>query len=735
MTAPRLTIGLPHCCDYERAWHTLAAIHKTRLALKVVDRVQLLVGDNSKTIPNAELGAKHATELQKRMAELPNAKYVEFSTVAGTAPTKNEVIRQADGDFVLVLDAHCELANEVLARILAWIDANPLDDDIHHAMELHLRMVNDDGTPAVVCSHRLERFGADGNFGICAVNELALLPNAQPFKVATAGCGFFLIRKASWLGFHPEARGWGGEEHFIQERYRQAGRHAWVHPEFQYVHQYGHIEPPEYVGRDWVTKCRNVLLGYRALGYPVLASIKEAHVQPRRMNEQQWAALIKELRIVERGRGKAPLARRSAPLVELKPSNELQPGEQELLDALPCPLRTRRSGSILCNIGCPSMQSQSVTTWDCNRHGLVTLGRRRKDLKNCLGCTTRPGTKLTADPITLPDWTGLPYRRLVIGVLSAARYEHKRQAIRETWASQLPEFVDLVFLMGNPGLQAPERRGDELWLPCPDDYDHLPLKTQGLCQWAQQSFAFDRLLKCDDDTYMALDRLLETDKGDADFVGEPLHHAPEVPSGGAGYLLSPRAVAIVARDIQSHDFAEDVAVWSALKAHGIALTPTKRFSAYPTPFPAIDNGQISAHYITPERMREIHAGLHPAPVGSSNRKTFTWCRCRRRNQGSCRPEEYCSNRVQWAGEPPPGRCTERRCSARPRSCLGTTLPREARPGKNCVHRRVSKNGRASAFRSRPILEVRLWKKGLFRRGESSRNRTWSPPWKGVSRTL
>ncbi|QDV30122.1 hypothetical protein Spb1_20500 [Planctopirus ephydatiae] len=371
---PKLSIVLPHCCDYKRLWHTLAGLHKDRLRLDVVKDVELLVCDNSRTVPDKAKGQRHSEEAEKRVKELPNARFVSFIRVAGTAPTKDEGIRQATGLFAICLDPHCEFPAGMLERILDWITAHPLDDDLHFAMELHLRMVEPDGKPAACCTHRVARFGGDGNFAVCRVDPQALAPGAAPFETETAGCAFFLVRRASWLGFHPLSEGWGGEESYLPEKYRQAGRRVWVHPDWQYVHQYHDIDGVAYSGRDWITKARVILRGFKELSYPPLAEIKANFVQPRRMTEQQWQGLLQELQICETSPAAVP---------------GLEEGELPLLEGLPCPHRGRQSGKILCNVGCPSMRSQQVTTFDCRRHGLVILGKRRSDLVNCLNCSFR----------------------------------------------------------------------------------------------------------------------------------------------------------------------------------------------------------------------------------------------------------------------------------------------------------------------------------------------------------
>ncbi|MEM9658166.1 MAG: hypothetical protein AAF961_07375, partial [Planctomycetota bacterium] len=98
--------------------------------------------------------------------------------------------------------------------------------------------------------------------------------------------------------------------------------------------------------------------------------------------------------------------------------------------------------------------------------------------------------------------------RILIGVLSAVRHSQRRAACLASWAAAVAS-VDLVFLLGDRDACAPRRRGRLLFLPCRDDYRSLPQKSTWFCRWAVRYVDFDYLFRCDDDAYVAVDRLLD----------------------------------------------------------------------------------------------------------------------------------------------------------------------------------------------------------------------------------
>ncbi len=194
--------------------------------------------------------------------------------------------------------------------------------------------------------------------------------------------------------------------------------------------------------------------------------------------------------------------------------------------------------------------------------------------------------------------------KIMIGALSAADYHHRRQACLETWANVSDrDDVDVVFLVGKQDCGLPRREGPILYCPCPDDYDSLPQKTRWFCLWALVNCQFEYLFKCDDDTYVDIPRLL-TCGVTADYAG---YNIAGYASGGAGYLLSKNAAISVVGRLFEATGAEDRLVQCVLGQAGIPYTPDGRFHAYDNAWPTEHNSLITSHYVTPERMRSLHA--------------------------------------------------------------------------------------------------------------------------------
>ena len=136
--------------------------------------------------------------------------------------------------------------------------------------------------------------------------------------------------------------------------------------------------------------------------------------------------------------------------------------------------------------------------------------------------------------------------KILIGICSCAKNGELRQAIRETWMPEKSEAMEAVFFVGPGG----STEDDIVVLDAPDDYEHLPAKVLAFYRHALNHMSFDYLFKCDDDTYVATERLPELATG-VDMIGNEFLDGPnQYASGGAGYLLSRNAVAILSEHDQ-----------------------------------------------------------------------------------------------------------------------------------------------------------------------------------------
>src|SRR5215204_127402 len=250
-----LTIGMATYNDFNGVYFTLQAL---RLYQDLQD-TELLVVDN--------YGCPATKELVEGWVH--GARYVPATEVRGTAAPRDLVFREARGEAVLCCDSHVLFAPGAIRRLKEYYRAHPDCPDL-----LQGPVVYDD---LQTISTHFEPVWRAEMWGIWGTDPRGQDPEGEPFEIPMQGLGVFSCRKGAWPGFNPMFRGFGGEEGYIHEKFRQAGGRCLCLPWLRWTHRFGRpagIEYPLTVEE----KLRNYVIGHAELGLdptPVLAHFSE----------------------------------------------------------------------------------------------------------------------------------------------------------------------------------------------------------------------------------------------------------------------------------------------------------------------------------------------------------------------------------------------------------------------------------------------------------------------------
>jgi glycosyltransferase involved in cell wall biosynthesis len=246
---------------------------------------------------------------------------VEMPSPCGTSPARNRIFEVATGEWVCVVDPHVLLYPGFFEALRSFYVQNGHDNpDL-----LHGPLMTEAG--GVLATHMNDqwRAGMWGTWGLAWVapsgrrfscadfgdgrvayrtlddvmeqGSLNAQQNRLPESLAWAGheavlgeicraprpwfpipghgMGMFACRRDAWLPFHPDARGFGGEEMTTGVRYRRAGRRCWCVTGARWWH---HFDRPNGAlsGRAGANaapyrltdfdKARNYVLEFRRLG-------------------------------------------------------------------------------------------------------------------------------------------------------------------------------------------------------------------------------------------------------------------------------------------------------------------------------------------------------------------------------------------------------------------------------------------------------------------------------------
>ena len=334
----KLTIGMAHHTDFHGAYFTIQDIRKELIfngRQDLLDRIEFIV------VENAPDGA-HAKAL-KGLQGQAKVKIIDFSESDGTSQTRNRIIEEATGDFVVVMDCHVVLcpAVDVIEKLFEFMEANPDTNNLHHGPLIYDSLKN-------FSTHFNDTWGAEmwgqwgqawsckcNNFNFSVINreqkativslveqdvhtkcprcnmefpsipysqhegqleksecQLAV-PKGQPFEIPMQGLGLFFVRKAAWLKFNEHARAFGGEEGYIHEKYRRHGYKTLCLPFLKWLHRFPRPDGVKYT-LTLKDKLRNYILGFTELGMDLEPVRKHFMDEVKRVDQKLWDELLNE---------------------------------------------------------------------------------------------------------------------------------------------------------------------------------------------------------------------------------------------------------------------------------------------------------------------------------------------------------------------------------------------------------------------------------------------------------
>ena len=274
MATPKITVGMAVCGRVEWAMATIQNLNLYHPDVR--ERGQIVVIDNAPDLivrlkndrPCGHGDPEGVQALEAHCRGIPNCKYVRYTERTGTAAPRDQIFREADGEIVLVIDAHVFVAPDGITKLIRYFEANPDSKDLLQGPWMY------DGIRPGACETHMEPNWRDGMFGTWACHPCARVPDrmtweidAAPFDIPSQGLGLYACRRDAWLGFNPHFRDFGGEEGYIHEKFRQAGRRTLCCLWLTWWHCFKNTEPPQYRNTS-DSKLWNYLLGSNELRLP-----------------------------------------------------------------------------------------------------------------------------------------------------------------------------------------------------------------------------------------------------------------------------------------------------------------------------------------------------------------------------------------------------------------------------------------------------------------------------------
>lgn len=250
----KLTIGMSCYDDYDGVWFTIQSIlmyHR-----ECIDDINFVVIDG-----NPE--SKHGKACEKLISTLTNTHgnnglYVKNVTWAGTA-SREYIFQYAKTPYVLCLDSHVQVVPGAIDKLIKFYDENPDCTDL-----IHGPLLDDNGK---IFATEMVKEWSYNMYGKWSHNPTHVRSDHE-YEVDMMGLGLFSCVKKNWLGFNRKFTGFGGEEGYIHDKYKLAGRRNIAFPWLQWNHRFSRPNGVPY-RNDYIDRIKNYFIGRNELNQPV----------------------------------------------------------------------------------------------------------------------------------------------------------------------------------------------------------------------------------------------------------------------------------------------------------------------------------------------------------------------------------------------------------------------------------------------------------------------------------
>ena len=166
--------------------------------------------------------------------------------------------------------------------------------------------------------------------------------------------------------------------------------------------------------------------------------------------------------------------------------------------------------------------------------------------------------------------------KILISVLSLNKepYVGLEKTIRETWASESHEDVEVIYYYGDSN--EIKLVGDRLFLDSPEGLMNIGHKTLKMYAYILENFTFDYIFRTNSSSYVNIEKLKEfiSDKPKEKFYCGGVGNYNGIPfASGSGYFLSRDMVELVLehRNEWNHSFIDDVSLGMLIGKRGYKI--------------------------------------------------------------------------------------------------------------------------------------------------------------------
>ena len=217
---PILTIGMSTYDDFDGVFFSIQALRLYHGCMG--QHVEFLVIDNNPT-------SAHGKAVSDFLKWIDNARYIPYTERSGTA-VRDEIFKQARGTYTLCMDCHVMFEPDGIKHLLEYYARNPDTKNLVQGPLWHDDLKG-------YQTHFRREWGS-GMYGKWDTDYLGMIVG-EPFEIPMQGLGMFSCKTSEWAGFNKKFKGFGAEEGYIHEKFRQNGGKCLCLPNVKWNHRFG----------------------------------------------------------------------------------------------------------------------------------------------------------------------------------------------------------------------------------------------------------------------------------------------------------------------------------------------------------------------------------------------------------------------------------------------------------------------------------------------------------------
>lgn len=217
----KLTIGMATYDDYDGVYFTIQSLRMYHNLKE--DDVNFIVIDNNPS-------GKHGETTKKFVENAVKGKYVPF-TSKNTSFVKYKIFDYSDSEYTICLDSHVMILQNGISHLVNYFEKNVENQkNLVQGPLLYDDLKN--------TSTHFDPIWRNSMYGTWAKNE-ELLKKGEPFEIGMQGMGMLACKTDAFPRINQNFLGFGGEEWYIQEKFRMGGGKVVCLPELKWMHRFG----------------------------------------------------------------------------------------------------------------------------------------------------------------------------------------------------------------------------------------------------------------------------------------------------------------------------------------------------------------------------------------------------------------------------------------------------------------------------------------------------------------